>query len=407
MLDGYLDKMCVIGAGGRMGRGIALLLLLRLYYTPQESQLLLIDTNAKMLDLLKEYLKVQFQKKGLSWEKASKILRFSEDITEGKDYKLIFEAIIEDMEVKAHAFRTLEADSNHASYYLSNTSSLPLHELSERAKLDGRLIGAHFYNPPPVQSLLEVITPTQIDPQLIRITEELAQSLGKTVVFSKDVAGFIGNGHFIRELVYACREVHRAEHPLPVAIAALDDVTHRFLIRPMGIFHLVDFLGVDVCTQIGRIMDEHQEEGDFSDPLLDRMIAEGAIGGLWEDGTQKDGFFRYENGQPVAVYSLEEKSYIPLPELSNLGSPPKGYFPWRALHKNPQAAAILNAYVENLKEDTSLGGQIAQNYLVNSAKIAQLLVEQGVAKSIQEVDTVLRLGFHHLITPLSLHPQLA
>lgn len=397
MLDGYLGKVCVIGAGGKIGRGIALLLLHLLCRLPDPKSLLLIDTNPKALGSLKDY----FLKRGIDWSRAEKIVRFSENITDGKDYQLIFEAILEDAEVKAHAFRTLSADSNGQSYYFTSTSSIPIGELSERAKLNGRLIGAHFYNPPVVQKLLEVIPPTQVIPELIQLTEELAMRLGKTVVFSKDIAGFIGNGHFVRELLYSTNEVHSSEQSLPVAIAALNKVTQEFLVRPMGIFHLVDFLGVDVCSHLCRVMTAYHPEGDFQDPLLDRMIAEGAIGGQWEDGMQKDGFFRYENGSPIAVYSLEERNYLPLPDLTSLGSPPKGYFSWKALYKNPKAGEILNPYIENLLEDQTPGSQMAQSYLAQSGKIAQLLVDQGVARSLQDVDTVLRLGFHHLLTFMS------
>ena len=394
MLDGFLGKVCVIGAGGKMGRGIALLLLQQLCRLPGPRSLLLIDSNPKALSALKGYL----IKRGIDWSSAEKIVQFSENIPDGKDYQLIFEAILEDAEVKSHALRTIAADSAGKSYYFSTTSSIPLGEISERAKLNGRLIGSHFYNPPTVQKLLEVIPPSQVVPELIQLTEELAQRLGKTVVFSKDIAGFIGNGHFVRELIYSTEEIHRSEQSLPVAIAALNRVTQEFLVRPMGIFHLADFLGVDVCAHLCHIMDVYHPDSNFQAPLLDRMIAEGAIGGQWEDGAQKDGFFRYENGVPIAVYSLEEKDYFPLPDLSSLGVPPKGHFSWKALSKNPNAIEILSPYVENLLEDQTPGSQMAQDYLINSGKIAQLLVDQGVARSLQDVDTVLRLGFHHLLT---------
>lgn len=378
-----------------MGRGIALLLLEELCRQPGTPRLLLIDTDPIALNKLPVY----FQKKGIDWSRAEQIIHLSEDITEGKDYQLIFEAILEDPELKAHAFRNLAADSKGESYYFSNTSSIPIEELSERAKLDGRLIGAHFYNPPAVQKLLEVIPPKQALPELIQLTEELAARLGKTTIFSKDVAGFIGNGHFIRELLYSTKEAGRSDQPLPVAIAALNTVTQDFLVRPMGIFQLVDFLGVDMFAQICHIMQTYQPDGHFLDPLIDRMIAEGAIGGVKEDGTQREGFFRYEGSEPVEVYSLEEKVYIPLPDLTNLGTLPKGHFPWKALYKNPNATEILSPYVENLMGDSTQGALMAQNYLINSLKIARLLVDQGVAKNLQDVDTVLRLGFHHLITP--------
>jgi len=381
-----------------MGRGIALLLLEQLCRLPGEPRLLLIDTDQKALARLEVY----FKKKKIDWTRAEKILTYSSDITDGKDFNLIFEAIVEDVEVKSHAFRTLAADSQGNSYYFTTTSSIPIRELSERAKLDGRLIGTQFYTPPTVQKLLEVIPPEGVNPELIQIAQELAKRLGKTVVFSKDVAGFIGNGHFIREFLYAAKEVLRSTQSLPVAIAALNHVTQNFLVRPMGIFQLVDFIGIELCAQLGHIMNTYQPEGEFLDPLIDRMIAEGKIGGLREDGTQKEGFFSYDDNIPSAVYSVEEKSYVPLPDLTALGVPPKGHFSWKALHKNPNASDILAPYVEHLLEDHSQGSLLAQNFMVQSSKIAQGLVDQGVAQNLQDVDTVLRLGFHHLITPLNL-----
>ncbi|MCH7687080.1 MAG: hypothetical protein IH899_10435 [Planctomycetes bacterium] len=139
--------------------------------------------------------------------------------------------------------------------FLSNTSSIPIRTLDEAAALGGRLVCFHFYNPPAVQRLIERIAGPATQPALLALALELAARLGKTVVQAGDTAGFIGNGHFIREGLWAvCRAGElAARQTLPAAVLAIDRVYRDGLLRPMGIFQLInlrcDFFRTSVHQQ--------------------------------------------------------------------------------------------------------------------------------------------------------------
>ena len=146
----------------------------------------------------------------------------------------------------------------------------------------GRASLAFTSTPLAVQKLLEVISPTQIDPTLATIAEQLAKRLGKTVVYANDIAGFIGNGHFIRESMFACAKVHELakDRTLPEAVYTVNKVTQEFLVRPMGLFQLMDYVGLDVCRHIGQIMGSYLPGEALQDSLIDHMVAAGILGGL-------------------------------------------------------------------------------------------------------------------------------
>ena len=171
-----------------------------------------------------------------------------------KDCGLVFEAIYEDLEIKTRVLEQINALAHPQALFLTNTSSIPISILSDRSGIEKhRLIGFHFFNPPAVQKLIEVIA---LEENAQKLAQELAQRLEKTTVLSGDIAGFIGNGHFIREVHFACRLVGELSNKLPQeeAVHFVNQITQAFLLRPMGIFQLVDYVGVDICSHIMEIM---------------------------------------------------------------------------------------------------------------------------------------------------------
>ena len=436
-LDTALKSVAVIGAGGKMGSGIALLLLqeiarLEALQTANLAggayKLELMDMSRESLDHLKNYLRVHLKKYAekniiklrsyfsknpalvsneeiVSYfvDKSLEIAHFGTDLSSCKNVNLIFEAILEDVEVKAHVLRSISTDSSGQSFYFTNTSSIPIQLLSEKSKIEKRLVGFHFYNPPPIQKLLEIIIPESIDPNLSEMAVELSKRLNKTLVYSNDRAGFIGNGHFIREMVFAFSLVHEKlkEFPLSNAIGMMNQVTKDFLVRPMGIFQLIDYIGIDVCQRIAQIMASCLSDDSLREPLLDRMVAEGVIGGQYSDGTQKDGFFKYVDSKMEGIYSLEDHRYIPIAKLDfkKLGPLPEGHISWKKIHEDPHSKEKLFHYFDHLFSSSSLGAKLAITYLEKSLKIAELLVDEKVARSLQDVETVLKLGFYHAYSP--------
>jgi 3-hydroxyacyl-CoA dehydrogenase len=411
----------VLGAAGKMGSGIALLLLQEMALR-EGGQLILLDINTVGFGALKNYLRKHLTAFG---ERSINLLREryagdsnlidNEEIInafvmqgldkvrcvsafqECKDANLIFEAIVEDAELKADILRKVASYAHSEAYYFSNTSSIPIHLLQKKSGLKGRLIGFHFYNPPPVQQLVEIIIPDDLQLALKEKAIEIAKNLNKTVVFSKDVAGFIGNGHFIREIVEACQIVRSLEELMPrfEAVAAVNLVTQEFLLRPMGIFQLIDYVGIDVCQLIQRVMTDNLSNGPFTDSLIDEMISSGIKGGQHPDGSQKEGFFQYSKGYPIAVYNLESQKYQTL-STEKLGPLPTGHITWKVLTRDKARKEKLAAYFAALWQENTLGAEIAQTFLNQSRAIAHLLVDSGVAKSIDDVNTVLEKGFYHL-----------
>lgn len=409
-LDQLLTKVAVVGAAGKMGSGIALLLLqemTRLSIAGQGNYTLyLIDTNKDALAGLEEYLHNQmtkFAEKNHAGEKiyvsrALEIIKTTSNLDNAKQAHLIFEAIIEDVDIKAKVLKDI---GNKEAFYFSNTSSIPISVLNEKAHLNHRLIGCHFYNPPAIQRLVEVIPETQGDSRLTELTFELAARMHKIVVESRDVAGFIGNGQFVREILYASQIASglAEEIPLVNALMAVNRVTQDFLIRPMGIFQLLDYVGIDVGKKILAIMRHYLEDNSFHDELIEEMVSEGILGGQFADGSQKDGFFQYEKGRIKAIYSLEDKTYVPLPTTDILGNLPEGHYSWKELMKDPDKDKRLLVYFKNLFGMESQGARLSQAFLMKSQEIARQLVADKVARDIEDVDIVMEKGFYHLYGP--------
>lgn len=425
MLDEALKRVAVVGAGGKMGRGISALLLQEIAALEASQKgsvgsgeyiLTLIDSDEKSFISLKQYLHEQILKYAeknivqLRTQYANdphlvsneeiiqsfvdgslSLFSIESELESVKDANLIFEAIIEDPQAKIDTLSRLQKNNPNA-IFLTNTSSIPISYLAEKAGLNQKIIGYHFYNPPVVQQLLEVVIPEKTPESIIQMSKDLAKRLKKQIVYSKDVAGFIGNGHFIRELSYAGKLAKElgAVHTYAEAVYLINRVTQEYLLRPMGIFQLADYVGLDVCASIMKIMNEH-------DDLIEWMIGSGSKGGQDAHGHQKPGFFQYKGNVPSAVYSLETKAYLPLEEKkmdSLLGFKPANS--WKKLQNDPEKDKKIAQHFEILLSSPDLGAEIARNFLHHSKEVAYRLVKEGVAEKIEDVNAVLQNGFYHM-----------
>lgn len=436
MLDKAFQKVAVLGAAGKMGRGIALLLLLEQARVEAEKnaevgtgkyRMVLIDANDEALINLRSYLRKEIRKyaerninslrqyfaanqklvsNGEIIEAfvlgAMDNIRYENEIAKAKDSSLIFEAVHEDINLKVEILATLNAISKEDAFFFTNTSSIPIGVLAEKSKIGNRLIGLHFYNPPAIQKVLEVIAPPSVDQTLVSYAKEISKRLNKITVFSKDVAGYIGNGHLIREFSFACnmvRELAR-ERPWPEAIYMVNRVTQDFLVRPMGIFQVIDFIGVDIAYKIAGIM-SHFLGKNYQDELMKQVLDAGYFGGFYPNGIQREGFLKYDHDTLKGVFSPELQSYVQINPQWNveLGPLPEGYLSWKKMLKEPNKEQLLIYYMNNLFHQTTLGATLAQQYLLQSREIERELVREKVANSIEDVDTILLNGFYHLYSP--------
>ena len=165
---------------------------------------------------------------------------------------MIFDAVPEDLDLKLRLLKKTAGKNRTRPWLFTNTSSIPIDELDAKAGLGGRIMGVHFYNPPAVQKLVELIRAKTTKGEVAEFAELFAKNLRKTVVRSRDRAGFIGNGHFMRDLLHAIGEAERLAGTMPLAeaIYTVNRVSQDFLVRPMGIFQLIDYVGLDVCQRI-------------------------------------------------------------------------------------------------------------------------------------------------------------
>jgi 3-hydroxyacyl-CoA dehydrogenase len=440
--DERLRNVSVIGAAGKMGSGIALLLaqeMAKQKLKPENKnvpyRLNLIDVNDVALDGLQAYLKAQLVKAGEKItvllrdlykdredlvenydiisafvDDAMSLFRLGTDLGMAKNSHIIFEAVVEDKNIKVDLLKKLDQLTGKDTIYFTNTSSIPIHVLNKEANLGGRIIGFHFYNPPAVQKLAELIAADLTKPELKEMSLELAKRLRKTIVPSNDIAGFIGNGHFLRDGLYAIREAKKlaGEFTLPGAIYIINKVSQDLLVRPMGIFQLIDYVGVDVYQCISETVSGYIKGEDLKDDLLAKMAQKKVLGGQRADGSQKDGFLKYEKGRPAGVYDLDKGEYKMFDPSGwsgeidkKLGDYPKGIVPWRNLLMDPKKDEKLTVYFKNLNASNTQGAKLAKAYLKNSKEIGEFLVKSGVAKSAQDVNNVLLNGFYHLYGPIN------
>ncbi len=441
-LNERLQNVAVIGAAGKMGSGIALLLAQEMTLQKLQPEnrtniyeLNLIDVSPAGLEGLLRYLKpqlVKFAEKNIVSlrelyqdrsdlvenqeviqqfvDDASLLFRPTTELSGAKNAHLVFEAIVENVDTKVQVLSRLNDLCSPDTFYFTNTSSIPIKLLNDRAGLEGRIIGYHFYNPPAVQKLVELISPEGVRAELKELALEMGKRLRKTIIPANDVAGFIGNGHFMRDGLHAIAEVEKlkSEFSHIQAIYLMNRVSQDFLIRPMGIFQLIDYVGIDVFQCILNIMNPYFPEENLHSDLIDRMVEKKMLGGQHPDGSQKDGFFQYAKNRPVAVFDLDTSRYVPFEEGTwkteadqRLGDPPEGFAPWKSLLRDPQREQKLATYFANLKTSKTLGARLALAYLKRSKEIAEKLVADGVANSVEDVNGVLLNGFYHLYGPVN------
>ena len=434
-----LENVAVLGAAGKMGSGILLLTAvhmadLQLQNKEKTYVLYAIDVSNKALTGLMDYLRVQVRKiaeKKINWLR--EIYAEREDLVENGEIideyifdvmkvvrpvdvmeaafnaNLVFEAVNENKDLKVKLFKQIK-ENNDKVWFFTNTSSVPIHYLEENADLKGRIIGFHFYNPPAVQKLVELIKTENTDPELEEFAKNYAKNLRKVIVPSNDFAGFIGNGHFMRDALYGINQAIKLAKEknisLPQAIYMINKITQDYLVRPMGIFQLMDYVGIDVMQFIMNVMNPYLKDEDLHSDLLDKMMEQGVKGGQYSSGAQKDGFLKYEKGRIVAVYDHDKKEYISVDEFADaadkmLGKLPESAVAWKSTLRMKNKDEVLSEFFNDLKASGDLGAKLAVEYALNSKAIGEKLVSDGVANNADDVNTVMLTGFFHAYGPIN------
>ncbi|MCX5394596.1 3-hydroxybutyryl-CoA dehydrogenase [Streptomyces sp. NBC_00094] len=204
-------------------------------------------------------------------------LTFTSDLDAFADRDLVVEAVAERRDAKTLVFERLDRVlADGGAVIASNTSSIPIIDLAAVTTRPQNVVGVHFFNPVPVQRLVEVI-PTQLTaPEVAEeVTAFAERRLGKTVVRAKDRAGFVVNALLVPYLVSAVRM-------LESGVASAEDIDAGMVLgcaHPMGPLRLLDLIGLDTALSIAESMYEEYKEPLYAPPpLLRRMVAAGAMG---------------------------------------------------------------------------------------------------------------------------------
>ncbi len=440
--DERLQRVSVLGSAGKMGSGILLLTAVEMAdraLLPENKGktfvLNAIDVSDEGLAGLMNYLRVQVRKiaeKKTVWLR--KMYADREDLIENFDIideyifdvmnivrpttaleaaynsNIVFEAVNENRALKVKLLSQIKQNNKNDVWFFTNTSSVPIHLIDEEAGLDGKVIGFHFYNPPAVQRLVELIKTENTKPEVVDFALEYAKNLKKVVVPSNDFAGFIGNGHFMRDGLHGIKEaeklVKEKNIPLTQAIYMIDKITRDYLIRPMGIFQLMDYVGIDVMQFILNVMNPFIKDEELHSDLLDTMMEQGVKGGQFSSGAQKDGFFKYEKGKPVAVWDVDKKTYVDIDSFKEnadamLGDLPDSAVAWKSTLRMKNKDEVFTKFFNDLKAMNTLGAEIAIRYGKRSKEIAEKLVSDKVANNHDDVNTVMLTGFYHAYGPVN------
>jgi 3-hydroxyacyl-CoA dehydrogenase len=434
------ENVTVMGAAGKMGSGILLLTALEMadMSLKQENKgktflLYALDISQPALSGLMKYIQAQVvkaaEKKVVGLRKVyaehrdlvencdiinqyvmdvMNIIRPVTTLESAYESTLIFEAASENPDLKIKLFSQINQNNKRQPWFFTNTSSIPIGYLDKEAKLEGRVLGVHFYNPPAVQKLVEVIKAETTKPELAEFASQFIKSLRKIEVPSHDFAGFIGNGHFMRDALYGMSEAQKLtkEMSFVEAVYTINKVTQDYLIRPMGIFQLIDYVGIDVCQYIMKVMAPHVKDENIHSPLLDKFMEISIKGGQNHDGSQKDGFLKYEKGKVTGIYDPDKKQYIPTIDIAakcddRLGTLPKSMTTWKAVVGNPKKEEIFKNYFAELETMNTFGAKLAKEYAKRSKAIGQKLVMDKVAFNEKDVNTVLLTGFFHAYGPIN------
>lgn len=229
-----------------------------------------------------------------------------------KDCDLMIEVVPEIMDLKKKVYAEVDKVVPQKTVFASNTSTLPITEIANTTSRPERFIGIHFFNPPQLMKLVEVIPGQKTSKDLVDITINFVKSVSKEpVICKRDVPGFIVNRLFIplvHEAAYAMDRTGATKEEIDSAV--------KFLLHfPMGIFELADFTGMDVIHKATLEMHSRDKKVINPHPLIEKLYNEKKLG-------QKsgEGFYKYSGEQYERINLTEElaKKFNPIQLLGNI-----------------------------------------------------------------------------------------
>jgi len=271
-----MKRVAVIGAG-TMGNGIAHV------FAQSGHTVTLVDVHAAALDraqaTIDRNLDRLVAKERISAEdKAATLARLSTSTEMHgavSDADLVVEAATERLDLKLKIFGQLDAAAPEHCILATNTSSISITKIAAATKRPAQVIGMHFMNPVPIMKLVEVIRGYDTSDATTETTVALSKQLGKVPVEVNDYPGFVAN----RILMPMINEAICSLHEGVAGVAEIDEVMKLGMAHPMGPLHLADFIGLDVCLSILRVLHDGFGQPKYAPcPLLVNMVTAGKLG---------------------------------------------------------------------------------------------------------------------------------
>lgn len=280
-----IKQVGVVGAG-TMGNGIAHV------FARCGYKVVLCDVEQKFLDralgTIGKNLDRELAKGKITTDDKAAALNRIETVTQRDklaDCDFVVEAATEKFEIKTEIFRDLDRLLRPEIILASNTSSISITRLAALTKRPEKVIGMHFFNPVPVMKLVEVIRGLATSQETFATVRDLAVKLEKTPVEVNDAPGFVSN----RVLMPLLNEAMYAVMEGVATPEAVDEVFKLGMAHPMGPLTLADFIGLDVCLDIMRVMQSGLGDPKYRPcPLLVKMVDAG-----WLGRKSGRGFYKY------------------------------------------------------------------------------------------------------------------
>lgn len=281
-----MKNITIIGAG-TMGNGIAHVFALYGYRVSiaDITQDALDAGLSKITKNLDRQLKKSLITEKQKWEAINKISVYTDLREAVKESDLVVEAATENLDVKLKLFRDLDSYCKEGAILASNTSSISITKIASVTNRPDKVIGMHFMNPVPVMKLVEVIRGYSTSEETVSQILDIAKALDKIPIEVRDYPGFVAN----RILMPMINEAIYTYYEGVAGIEEIDELMKLGMAHPMGPLQLADFIGLDVCLSILRVLHEGFGNPKYAPcPLLVNMVNANKLG-------QKtgEGFYKY------------------------------------------------------------------------------------------------------------------